>query len=237
MWVSALETLARLHRVDYAAAGLAGFGKPAGFYARQIRTLSTISAAQSAAVDADTGRAVGAIPGFADNMAYFAASAPRDRTTVIHGDYKIDNLIFHATEPRVVGILDWELSTLGHPLSDLCNLISPYLFAHNPDASLSPNAEDFLPGATDGLLSEAEAVAIYEKAVGFPVEGVKWGAAFTLCRNSVIVQGITARAARKQASSANAGSYEKLTPKLAALATRLVAEDKKERFRSDLSKI
>lgn len=53
-------------------------------------------------------------------MRYFSESQPKDRSTVVHGDYKIDNLVFHKTEPRVIGILDWELSTIGHPLSDIC---------------------------------------------------------------------------------------------------------------------
>ncbi|KAA8902667.1 aminoglycoside phosphotransferas-like protein [Sphaerosporella brunnea] len=230
MWTSALQTLAGLHKTDYAAVGLQDYGKTSGFYNRQIRTLSTISKAQSEAVDVDTGKAVGEIPNFARNMEYFSRSQPEDRTVIIHGDYKIDNLIFHTTEPRVVGILDWELSTLGHPLSDLCNILSPYLFAANPEASMSPDAEDFLPGKTPGLPTKEEAVRIYEDAVGWKVQGQQWGDAFMLCRNSVITQGITARVARRQASSANAGAYARLTPNLAKLATQLVEEDRVERL-------
>lgn len=57
-------------------------------------------------------------------MRYFSENQPKDRSTVVHGDYKVDNLVFHKTEPRVIGILDWELSTIGHPLSDLCACLS-----------------------------------------------------------------------------------------------------------------
>lgn len=63
-------------------------------------------------------------------MRFFAATQPEDRSTVVHGDYKIDNLVFHKTEPYVIGILDWELSTIGHPLSDLCEFPSRNPAAH-----------------------------------------------------------------------------------------------------------
>ncbi|KAI5817153.1 phosphotransferase enzyme family domain protein [Pyronema omphalodes] len=237
MWRSALETLAGLHKINYRQVGLEKYGKPNGFYLRQIKTLTTISKAQGETKDIETGKEVGPIPNFEENMKYFAESMPYDRTTIIHGDYKIDNLIFHPKEPYVIGILDWELSTLGHPLSDVCNLLSPYLFAKNPTASMSPDAEAFVEGKTEGLPTREEAVRIYEKAAGMEVEALDWGLAFMLCRNSVITQGITARFARRQASSENAGMYERLTPKLAEYATSLVKADKKRRFKDALWKL
>lgn len=224
MWISALQTLGKLHLTNYKSVGLENYGKPAGFYSRQLKTLSTISAAQAATKDVKTGEVVGEIPGFKELTTYFGATQPADRTTIIHGDYKIDNLIFHPTEPRVIGILDWELSTLGHPLSDLCNLMSPYV---NPGAT--PDGPSFMSGSYDGLLPRDEAVKVYEDVVGWKVEGLKWGDAFGFLRNAVITQGITARNARGQASSARAGEYKTLTPKLAALAAKMVEEDKKER--------
>ncbi|TGZ81809.1 phosphotransferase enzyme family protein [Ascodesmis nigricans] len=217
MWISALQTLGKLHLLNYKSVGLETYGKPAGFYSRQLKTLSTISQAQAQTKDVKTNQIVGEIPGFRELTSYFAATQPQDRTTIIHGDYKIDNLIFHPTEPRVIGILDWELSTLGHPLSDLCNLMSPYV---NPGAT--PEGPTFMSGAYDGLLPRDEAVKIYE-------EGLKWGDAFGFLRNAVITQGITARNARGQASSARAGEYKELTPKLAALASKMMEEDKRER--------
>jgi len=232
MWISALETLAQLHRTDYKSVGLENYGKPAGFYSRQLKTLSTISAAQAATVDVKTNQEVGDIPGFKELTGYFAKTQPADRTTIIHGDYKIDNLIFHPTEPYVIGILDWELSTLGHPLSDLCNLMSPYV---NPQAT--PEGPGFMSGAYEGLLPREEAVKIYEKAVGFRVEGLKWGDAFGFLRNAVITQGITAREARGQASSARASEYKALTPKLASLAKECAEKDREERFGGKGSKL
>jgi len=237
MWTSALTTLAQLHRTDYKSVGLESYGKQSGFYTRQIKTLSVISRAQGETKDIETGKEVGMIPNFDKNIKYFSETLPEDRTVIIHGDYKIDNLIFHPTEPRVVGILDWELSTLGHPLSDVCNLLSPFLFATNPSASLDMDAQDFLDGATPGLPTKDEAVSIYEKAAGWTVDGLEWGFAFMLCRNSVITQGISARYARRQASSANAAMYEQLTPRLAEYATKLVQGDKKKRLKTALWKL
>jgi aminoglycoside phosphotransferase (APT) family kinase protein len=229
MWRSALRTLAKLHTVGFGDVGLETFGKVGGFYARQIRTLGRIQAAQADVRDVDTAQRVGEIPGWMRFMEYFGESMPEDRTAVVHGDYKIDNLVFHPTEPRVVGILDWELSTLGHPLGDLCNLLSPYLYAEHPQASLGGDPKAFLGGRTPGLLTKEEAVRVYEEAAGWKVERIRWGEAFMLCRNAVITQGITARRARGQASSAHAAEYERVTPELARLAGRLVEEDREER--------
>ncbi|KAF8532902.1 phosphotransferase enzyme family protein [Trichophaea hybrida] len=222
MWFSALATLALLHRMDFKSLGLESFGKTGGFYGRQIKKLSSISYTQGKTQDIVTQKVVGTIPEFDNNMQFFANKLPEDRTALIHGDYKIDNLIFHPTEPRVVAVLDWELSTLGHPLSDLCNLLSPYLFASNPDAALSTNAANFLEGGIAGLPTIQEAIVIYEKATGWKVDDLDWGMAFMLCRNSVITQGISARHARRQASSVEAVRYEQLTPRLAEFTTKLV---------------
>ncbi|RPB00781.1 APH-domain-containing protein [Choiromyces venosus 120613-1] len=224
MWRSAILTLARLHKIrpeEHAA--LKSFGKPSGFYWRQIRTLSAIEAAQAATKDVETGVEVGKIPRFDEAMKFFSTTQPKDRSAVIHGDYKIDNLVFHKTKPRVIGVLDWELSTIGHPLSDVSNLLSPYQLALDTDASvMAGESKGFLPGATAGLPSRQQAIEWYGQASGWNVlpSEMYWGDAFGFCRNSVIAQGITARVARRQASSAKAGMYGERTPSLVALAWR-----------------
>ena len=108
MWSDAIRTLAKLHSVDARAVNLEDFGKPKGFYNRQIATWRTICEAQARVADAETGEEVGDLPHFDDMMRFFedAGRQPRDRGTLIHGDYKIDNLVFHRTEPRVIGILE-----------------------------------------------------------------------------------------------------------------------------------
>lgn len=108
MWRDAIRTLAKLHRVDPAAVGLGDFGRPKGFYNRQVATWRTICAAQARTKDVETGDEVGDLPHFEELMRFFedAAKQPKDRGTLIHGDYKIDNMVFHKTEPRVIGILE-----------------------------------------------------------------------------------------------------------------------------------
>lgn len=133
MWSDAIRTLAKLHSVDPARLGLADFGRPSGFYTRQVNTWRTICEAQASVTDVDTGKEVGHLPHFAQMTAFFEdpASQPTDRGTLIHGDYKIDNLVFHKTEPRVIGILESVLSLL--PLSSLAFRVrAPFADTANP---------------------------------------------------------------------------------------------------------
>lgn len=113
MWKDAVRTLAKLHLVCPKEVGLESFGKHSGFYNRQIRTFGRLAMSQAAAKDNDSGEAVGQLQHFDDFVAFFKQSQPQDRGVLIHGDYKIDNLVFHKTEPKVIGILDWEMSTIG----------------------------------------------------------------------------------------------------------------------------
>jgi len=107
-WHDAVRTLGKFHRVDPASVNLSTFGKPTGFYNRQIRLFKTLSEDQAKAVDIETKEPVGKIPYFDEMFSFFAQekTQPKDRATFIHGDFKIDNVIFHKTEPRVIGILE-----------------------------------------------------------------------------------------------------------------------------------
>lgn len=115
-WTEAIDVLARLHQVDYRAVGLSTFGKSKDFFPRQLRTLSRISEAQARTKNTRTGAEVGPIPHFAEIVAWLGANLPPDMATIVHGDYKLDNLIFAPDSLRVIGVIDWELSTIGHPL-------------------------------------------------------------------------------------------------------------------------
>lgn len=210
---------------------LESFGKPSGFYNRQIATFNTISQSQAAAKDKETGEPVGKIPHQDAMVAFFsdAKTQPKDRATFVHGDYKIDNVVFHKTEPRVIGILDWEMSTIGHPLSDVVNVLAPYLTASNEKMIAAGRGHTgFQPNATPGLPLRDQLIQWYAEASGYdPSPDFTWGTAFGTYRSAIIMQGIAARYALRQASSTQAQSYGKLMKPYAEIAWDLVQENKK----------
>ena len=114
MWKEAVRTLGKLHRVNPKDVGLEKFGKASGFYNRQIKTFTSLAESQASAKDKESGDPVGQLPHFDEFIKFFSEEKyqPTDRGVLYHGDYKIDNLVYHKTEPRVIGILDWEMSML-----------------------------------------------------------------------------------------------------------------------------
>jgi aminoglycoside phosphotransferase (APT) family kinase protein len=103
------DVIARLHKVDYAKIGLADFGKPGNYFGRQIdRWTKQYRASETETIEA-MDRLIAWLP---QNL------PPDDETAIVHGDFRLDNIIFHPTEPRILAVLDWELSTLGNPLGD-----------------------------------------------------------------------------------------------------------------------
>ncbi|KAL0089628.1 kinase-like domain-containing protein [Phycomyces blakesleeanus] len=219
-WISAVETLAKLHKLDHKAIGLDGYGKDSGFYARQIRSLAKVSAAQAEVEDKETGEKVGPIPRLNDMFTWFKKNQVPDKATIVHGDFKIDNMIFHPTEPRVIGVLDWELSTIGHPLSDLANLLQPfYVYPSDKMTGFKGLKELPIPGAD-------ELMKAYSSILGqpYPIDRWMFAVAFSFFRLSVITQGIAARVARKQASSAQAMYYAVMFKPVARMALEIVDE-------------
>jgi aminoglycoside phosphotransferase (APT) family kinase protein len=211
-WKSAVQTLATFHKVDYTSPTikLSSFGRHSNFYDRQIKTFSVLSPDQAGAVDVETNIPVGPIPYFDEMTSFFKDKSrqPKDRSTLIHGDYKIDNLVFHKTEPRVIGILDWEMATIGHPLSDLVNLTGPWSWTATTSQSPKGNSDEFKPGVTPGLPSLEQVVQWYSEASGYDAaKDLQWGNAFGGYRGAVIMQGIAARYARRQASGITAKNY------------------------------
>ncbi|KIX06635.1 uncharacterized protein Z518_04611 [Rhinocladiella mackenziei CBS 650.93] len=188
----AIRTLARLHRLDFSRLGLAGFGRHHGFYDRQIKTLKHVSDSQACVVDVHTKRAVGGLPHLDEMTRFFSdpSKQPRDRSCLVHGDFKIDNLIFHKTEPRVIGVLDWEMATIGHPLSDAIR------------ATSSPT------GGPMALPTQGQILKWYFEETGYDVShDLTRGTAFAGFRCAVIMQGVSARLAQGQASGKNAIIY------------------------------
>jgi len=107
------RVIAALHRVDFNAAGLAAYGKPGNYFERQIGRWSKQYLASATGPNPAMERLIEWLP---KNIP--ASALDPAEVSIVHGDYRLDNLMFHATEPRVIAVLDWELSTLGHPLAD-----------------------------------------------------------------------------------------------------------------------
>ncbi|KAK0902032.1 hypothetical protein LTR91_017738 [Friedmanniomyces endolithicus] len=235
MWHDAIRTLAKLHRLNPSEIGLSTFGKPSGFYTRQLATFARLAQSQASARDADTSLPVGHPPHFHQLLSLFSRNQPRERDgpVLVHGDYKIDNLVFHPTQPRVIGILDWEMSTIGHPLADLTNVLGPWTVSnattswpriHADAAFLSPSRSGSKAAEFPGLPSREEVVGWYEEAVGWrvPAGELEWATGFALFRDSVIFQGIAARWAVRQASSEKAMVYGREMGPFAEMAWALV---------------
>lgn len=219
---------------------MSSYGKPAGFYNRQIQLFWVLCEAQSQTKDVESGNAVGHMPHYESMMEFFSDedTQPKDRATFLHGDYKIDNMVFHPTEPRVIGILDWEMSTIGHPLADVSNMLFPYITSSNPVArkmlsgasGTGTTHDGFLPGKTPGLPTYEECLKWYSETAGWeysPTE-MSWGNGFNAFKAAVIMQGIGARYAVRQASSDKAKEHgEKMGP-IAEVAWSLVERTKAE---------
>ena len=119
-YASLVSTLARLHSIDFRRVGLEGFGRAGDYYKRQVARMETTSRQQEIA------GVVPPLPHIDELLRWYTAHMPEDFVTIVHGDYKFDNVIFHPTENRIIGVLDWEMSTIGHPFSDLANMSLPF---------------------------------------------------------------------------------------------------------------
>lgn len=202
-------TIAQLHGIDPEAAGLGDYGKPGNYFERQIgrwskQYLGDVEAGRVAAMD----RLVEWLPA---NI-----PAGEDETRVIHGDFRCDNMIFHPSEPRVIAVLDWELSTLGHPLADF----SYHLMMYRMPAAVFSGLAGLELSALN-IPSEEEYVAAYCRRTGREaVAHLDFYIAFNMFRLAAILHGIKGRLARGTAASAHAGEMVASLDNLAELAWR-----------------
>lgn len=189
-------TIAQLHGIDPDEAGLGDYGKPGNYFERQIgrwskQYLGDVEAGRIRSMD----KLVEWLP------ANIPADAGGDEARIIHGDFRCDNMIFHPTEPRVLAVLDWELSTLGHPLADF----SYHLMMYRMPAGLTAG----LAGADLAALNiptEADYVAAYCRRTGRTgIPDLDFYIAFNMFRLAAILHGIKGRIARGTAASAHAG--------------------------------
>ncbi len=201
-------TIAQLHGIDPEATGLGDYGKPGNYFARQISRWS-----RQYQEDVDAGRD----PDMDALCEWLPTAIPEgDETSIVHGDFRCDNMIFHPTEPRVLAVLDWELSTLGHPLADFAYHAMMYQMPPDIVAGLAGVDLEAL-----NIPSEADYVAAYCARTGR--EGIpNWGfyIAFNYFRLAAIFHGIKGRVVRGTAASAHARERAASFPVLAALARK-----------------
>ena len=199
-------TLAQLHSIDYAAIGLADFGRAGNYFERQIARWSKQYLTDTAA---------GRDP-YLDQLVEWmpAHIPPGDETCLVHGDFRVDNLVFHPQEPRVLAVLDWELATLGHPLADFAYHAMMY--------RMPPLIVAGLVGADLQALnipSEAQYVAAYCHRTGRDsIANLDFYIAYNMFRFAAIIHGIKGRLARGTAASPHATDMVAALPMLAKLA-------------------
>jgi aminoglycoside phosphotransferase (APT) family kinase protein len=206
--------LADLHRIDPAAVGLADFGRPGNYFARQFARWSEQYRASEVETIADMDALIG----------WLAANAPPDdgRVAIVHGDWRIDNLMFAPDAPRLVAVLDWELSTLGHPFADLAYQCMqwrlPYQGAFRGLGGIDR--------AEQGLPTEEDYVARYCARMGLAgIADWTYCLAFSFFRLGAILQGVYKRTLDGNASNPERGrEMGRAVPVLARLACELVAK-------------
>ncbi|MHA1568330.1 MAG: phosphotransferase [Alphaproteobacteria bacterium] len=204
------DALAKLHTVDYAAVGLKDFGKPGSYFARQISRWGRQYEATKTETIAEMDRLMAWLP---ENI------PPGDITTIVHGDYRLENMVFHPSESRVLGVLDWELSTLGHPLADLAYNCMPYRTYDEGRGTLIDIAE------ASGIPSEKAYVAAYCERTGFDAL-THWNfcVAFSMFRFAAILQGVYYRGLQGNAASAEALTRGERAKELARIAAGLIPD-------------
>ena len=204
---SMVSTLASLQRLDYRQLGLTDFGKPTDYFARQLsRWGKTYGISETET-----------IPEMDRLNRWLPANVPGDdETSLVHGDYRMDNMIMHPTEPRVVAVLDWELSTLGHPLGDFTYHLLPWLLPTLGEKISNLGGVDLL---SLGIPTMDQYIARYCALTGrAEISHLDFYSAYTVWRLACIYQGIIKRVKEGTAASSDAPQSADLVRELAAIA-------------------
>jgi len=205
------QTLAALHNVDVDAVGLSDFGKPGNYFERQLSRWSK----QYRASETEH------IPDMETLMSWLQEQMPEDDGTVtlVHGDYRLDNMMFHHDKPEVIALLDWELCTLGHPLADLANQCMAWMLPR--DGRIKGLAG--VDRAALGIPTDEEYIARYCERTGRDgIDNWNFYLVFSLFRLAAIIQGIVKRAQIGTASSSEAHTSAEGVIGLAGLGVMLI---------------
>lgn len=226
VWVALIDVLARLHNVDFRAIGLERFGKDKNYFERQTRNLARVSKAQLAVDDR-----VPSIPHFDELVKQIVSKQPSDAANIVHGDFKMDNCIFHPTLPKIIAVIDWELSTIGHYGADLGNSLSPFFMTEGDPRGVLLGTP-LVPSVIRELClpSKEDLIAAYCKRRNPSLDTTQilremfFYVGFFCWKNAIIAQGIAARFVTGQASSPQAEAVGRFTPALGELATMMLAQ-------------
>lgn len=201
------QTIANLHNFDHEAIGLADYGRPGNYFSRQISRWSTQYKASEIEPIAKMDRLI----------EWLAESIPDDESTsIVHGDFRLDNMILHPSEPRVIAVLDWELSTIGHPLADFTYHLMSWQMPEIGIGSAGLLGKDL---TALGIPGEQEYVDLYCQKTKRPggIANRDFYSAFNFFRIAAIVQGIAGRVRDGTASSAHAAKTASIVPAIAEL--------------------
>lgn len=205
------QTMAALHSVNIETVGLADYGRPGNYFERQVgRWSKQYRASETQHIEA-----------METLMGWLVDHMPPDdgAVSLVHGDYRLDNMMFHPSEPRVIALLDWELSTLGHPLADLANQCMAWMLPREGGVKGLAGVDR----RALGIPTDEQYIASYCKRTGRQgIENWNFYIVFSLFRLAAILQGIVKRAQIGTASSAEADSRGEMVVPLAGMAIALI---------------
>ncbi|MED5389365.1 MAG: phosphotransferase family protein [Pseudomonadota bacterium] len=208
------RVLAALHSVDLEATGLTDYGKPGNYFERQLGRWTKQYEASK----------LQDIPAMDELIAWLEANQPEDdgQVSLVHGDYRLDNMMWHPTEPKVIAVLDWELSTLGHPLADLAYQC---MGMRMPQRGAKMAGLQNIDREALGIPSEKAYVDMYCKRRGIDsIDNWEFYLAFSFFRLAAICQGVAKRAVDGNASNKEAMQVGALVEPLASMAVQIIKE-------------